>query len=162
MTSFQLSALSEHTGAAVEGIDLSQPVDAATREDLNRAFVENSILVIRNQKLTAQQFVEAVGVFGDIFPQHNTRFALPECPQIHYLSNKDHFDDGKRYIPGEGYHTDHSNDAVPPKATVLLAVELPDKGGDTQYVNMHEAYEGLPDDMNKRLEGLERIHVYQN
>jgi taurine dioxygenase len=51
---------------------------------------------------------------------------------------------------------------VPPKATVLLAVELPDKGGDAQYVNMHEAYEGLPDDMKKRLEGIEGIHVYQN
>jgi len=54
MTSFQLSSLSEHTGGAVEGIDLSQPVDATTREDHNRAFVENSVLVIQNQKLTAQ------------------------------------------------------------------------------------------------------------
>ncbi|MBT3907050.1 MAG: TauD/TfdA family dioxygenase [Rhodospirillaceae bacterium] len=159
---FQLSALSEHTGAAVEGIDLSEPVDEATRRDLNQAFAENSVLVIRNQTLTAQQFVGAVENFGDIFQQHNTRFALPECPQIHYLSNKDHYEDGKRYIPGEGYHTDHSNDAVPPKATVLLAVELPDKGGDTQYVNMHEAYEGLPDDMKERIADLKGIHVYQS
>ncbi|MBT7487741.1 MAG: hypothetical protein HN673_15345, partial [Rhodospirillales bacterium] len=49
---FQLSALSEHTGAAVDGIDLSQPVDDATRKDLNRAFAENSVLVIRDQNLT--------------------------------------------------------------------------------------------------------------
>jgi taurine dioxygenase len=158
----QISPLSKHTGAAVEGVDLAHPVDLETQDELYQAFVENSVLVIRAQSLKADQFLKAIGIFGTVFPQHNTRFALPECPQIHYLSNQDHFDDGKRYIPGEGYHTDHSNEAVPPKATVLLAVELPDKGGDTQFVNMQMAYKALPSDMKKRLANLEAVHVYQS
>ena len=45
---------------------------------------------------------------------------------------------------------------------MLLAVELPDKGGDTQYVNMHEAYEGLPDDMKARIADPQGVHVYQS
>ena len=99
---------------------------------------------------------------GEVFHQHNTRFALPECPQIHYISNQDKFPDGTRYIPGAGYHTDHSNDPRPPKATVLYAVTLPDKGGDTQYVNMQRAYDTLPEATKRRLDGLMAIHVYQN
>ena len=158
----KISPLSDHTGAEARGVDLSRPVDADTRQRLNRAFVESSVLVIRGQSLTAGQLLGGVQLFGDVFQQHNSRFALPECPQIHYLSNQDRYQDGTRYIPGAGYHTDHSNDAAPPKATVLLAINLPDKGGDTQYVNMHRAYEDLPDETKRRIDGLKAVHVYQS
>lgn len=157
-----ISPLSDHTGAEVRGVDLSKPLDAKTRSRLNEAFVERSVLVVRDQSLTADQLLAGVQNFGEIFPQHNTKFALPECPQIHYLSNQDRYPDGTRYIPGAGYHTDHSNAAEPPKATVLLAIQLPDSGGDTQYVNMQRAYDELPDATKQRIAGLKGTHVYQS
>jgi len=160
--SYTITALSEHTGAEVRGIDLADPIDEGTRLDLNDTFVERSVLVFRDQHLAPHRLLAAVGLFGEVFPQHNSRFALPECPLIHYISNEDFFPDGRRYIPGEGYHTDHSNAARPPKATVLHAVSLPDRGGDTQYVNMRIAYDGLPQEMKRRLDGLQAVHVYQS
>jgi taurine dioxygenase len=127
-----------------------------------RAFVERSVLVIRDQELTPQQLFDAVGLFGSVFAQQNSRFALGDCPQIHYVSNEDTFPDGRRYIPGEGWHTDHSNAVRPPKATVLHAVSLPDKGGDTQYANMAAAYSALTPAMRDRIAPLMGIHVYQS
>jgi taurine dioxygenase len=159
---YTITPLSEHTGAEIRGVDLRGPVDEATRVRLNRAFVAHSVLVFRDQQLTPHQLLAAVGLFGEVFPQHNSRFALPDCPLVHYISNQDFFPDGRRYIPGEGFHTDHSNDVCPPKATVLHAVSLPDRGGDTQYVNMHLAYDELPDEIKRRLDGLKAIHVYQS
>src|SRR5215831_21354107 len=146
-----VTPLTNDTGAEVCSIDLSRPISEADKAELNRAFVEHSVLVIRDQHLTPEQVLSAVGLFGTVFPQHNTRFALPDYPQIHYLSNQDHFPDGRRYIPGEGWHTDHSNDTRPPKATALHAVELPDQGGDTQFANMAAAYSALPRAMQDRL-----------
>ncbi len=160
--SCEISPLSEYTGVEARGVDLSQPLDGDTRARLNQAFVDASVIVIRDQSLTADQLVTAVQNFGEIFPQHNTKFALPECPQIHYLSNQDRYPDGTRYIPGAGYHTDHSNAAEPPKATVLYAIELPDSGGDTQYVNMQQAYEDLPEETKTRIARLKGTHVYQS
>ena len=157
-----ITPLSEHTGAEARGVDLTRPVDPHTRARLYRAFVEHSVLVFRDQHLTPHQLLAAVGLFGEVFPQHNPRFALPECPDVHYISNQDFYPDGRRYIPGEGYHTDHSNAACPPKATVLHAVRLPDKGGDTQYVNMHLAYDALPEETRRRIDALKAIHVYQS
>ncbi len=157
-----ITPLSDHTGAEVRGVDLTWPMDAVMRERLNQSFVRHSVLVFRDQHLSPQQLLNAVQLFGEVFPQHNTRFALPECPQIHYISNQDFYPDGKRYIPGEGYHTDHSNAAEPPKATVLHAVTLPDRGGDTQFVNMQRAYDDLPMDMRQRIDGLQALHVYQS
>ena len=45
---------------------------------------------------------------------------------------------------------------------MLLAIQLPDTGGDTQYVNMQQAYADLPADMKARIGGLKGIHVYQS
>lgn len=158
----EIRRLSTHTGAEVLGVDLARPIADADRDAMYRAFVERSVLVVRDQALTARQLAAAIELFGTILAQHNSRFAIPDCPQIHYVSNQDRYPDGRRYIPGEGWHTDHSNAARPPKATALHAVHLPDKGGDTQYANMAAAYEGLPSAMKERIASLMGIHVYQS
>jgi taurine dioxygenase len=158
----KIAAMTDHTGAEIRGLDLSRPVGDDVRQALKAAFVKYHVLAIREQKLAPAQLVEAVTLFGELFPQHNTRFALPDCPQIHYLSNQDSFPDGRRYIPGEGWHTDHSNDNRPPMATVLHAVKLPSRGGDTQFANMAAAYEALPEPTRRRIDPLLAIHVYQS
>ncbi len=160
--SVTITRLSPHTGAEVTGLDLRRPVDAALRARLNRAFLDHAVLVVRDQQLAPTEMRAAVQVWGEIFRQQDPRFALPECPEIHYISNQDRFPDGRRYIPGEGYHTDHSNAAAPPKATVLHAVKLPDRGGDTQYVNMALAYERLDPALRARIDSLRAVHVYQS
>ena len=158
----QIAPITDHTGAEVRGLDLSQPISKQDRQALRAAFVDHHVLAIRGQSLSPVQLLQAVALFGEIFPQHNTRFALPDCPQIHYLSNQDHFPDGRRYIPGEGWHTDHSNDVRPPMATVLHAVKLPSSGGDTQFANMAAAYDALGASTKARIAPLMAIHVYQS
>jgi taurine dioxygenase len=160
--SFSVTPLSGHTGAEIAGVDLSGPVGEPTRKKLNQAFLDHCVIAIRDQKLNAPQFLEAMKIFGEIFLQHNPRFAVAECSQIHYISNQEKFEDGRVYIPGEGYHTDHSNDVEPPKATALYAVTLPKTGGDTQFVNMYQAYDALHEAMKKRIDGLQARHVYQS
>ena len=157
-----LNALSDHFGMEASGIDLTDSPGDGELTALRNAFSEHGVLVVREQSLSPEQMLTAVRVFGELFEQHNKRFALPECPQIHYIWNQDRYPDGRRYVPGAGYHTDHSNDRVPPKATVLHAVKLPSAGGDTQFVDMCGAYEALPEDMRSRIDPLMAVHVYQS
>src|SRR5471030_3234924 len=77
----QIRQMTDHTGAEVSGIDLTRPVDAAARAALNRAFVAHHVLAIRDQRLEPKQVLAAVELFGPVFPQHNTKFALPDCPR---------------------------------------------------------------------------------
>jgi taurine dioxygenase len=156
-----LSSLSRHLGVEATGVDLKSLSDEEAR-DLNAAFSERSVLAVRGQALAPEQLLTASRAFGHVFEQHNKKFALPECPTVHYISNQDKFPDGRRYIPGEGYHTDHSNAAEPPKATLLHAVKLPRSGGDTQFVDMTRAYEGLDRDIKRRIDQLRAVHVYQS
>jgi alpha-ketoglutarate-dependent taurine dioxygenase len=154
-----ITKLTDHTAAEVRGIDLREPVDEFTRAALNRAFVTHHVLVIRDQDFTPEQFKVAAQVWGAL-QQHDKRgHHVPGHPDVYYVSN-DEIVDGRRIIPGETFHTDHSNHPAPPKATTLFAVELPSRGGDTQYVNTHAAYDDLPEAMKQRLEGLRARHVY--
>jgi len=84
---------------------------------------------------------------------------VPGYSQIYYVSNEQTVP-GKRYISGETFHTDHSNHPAPPKATMLFPVSLPSHGGDTQYVNMHAAYDDLSAATKQRIDGLKAVHVY--
>ena len=154
--------LTGHTGIEVTGVDLTASVSNGLRSDLIDAFHRHLVLVIRDQNLDPQQMLGAVHLFGEVFSQHNKRFSLTDCPQVHYLSNEDHYSDGNRYIPGAGYHTDHSNAPEPPKATVLFASSLPETGGDTQFVNMYSAYADLPDEIKMKIADLKAVHVYQS
>lgn len=158
----RLNPLSDTIGIEAVGLQLTDAPSQADIETLRNAFSQRSVLVVRDQRLEPCAMLDVVKRFGEVFEQHNKRFSLPECPEIHYIWNQERFPNGRRYIPGEGYHTDHSNDAVPPKATVLHAVKLPDSGGDTQFVDMASAYDGLSADLKARVDGLQAVHVYQS
>jgi taurine dioxygenase len=159
MTSFTITPLTDHTGAEVVGIDFTQPIDADARATLGRAFVDHHVLVMRDQHFAPDQFITAVELFGELQPHDKKEHHVPGHPDVSYVSN-DEFVNGRRIIPGETFHTDHSNHPRPPKATTLFAVELPSSGGDTQYVNMHRAYDELPAETKRRIDGLKAMHVY--
>jgi taurine dioxygenase len=156
-----ITPLTDHTGAEVRGVDLRETLDAATHAAVNRAFVDHHVLVIRDQDYTPTQFKTAAQVFG-VLQQHDKKeHHVPGHPDVYYVSN-DEIVNGKRIIPGETFHTDHSNHPRPPKATTLFAVQLPSRGGDTHYVNMHSAYDDLPQAMKDRIRSLRAMHVYQS
>ena len=159
MASLAITPLTEHTGAEVTGLDFRVPIATDVRELLNRAFVDHHVLVIRDQQFEPDQFISAAQVFGELQPHDKKEHHVPDHPDVSYVSN-DEFVNGRRIIPGETFHTDHPNHPRPPKATMLLAVELPSRGGDTQYVNMHKAYDDLPDETKGRIDGLKAMHVY--
>ncbi len=157
----KVTPLSPNIGAEVTGIDLRAPLDAATRARLHAAAVEHVALVIRDQQFTPQEYLEAVGLFGEPMEQHFTQYALPDCPLVHEVSNRHTDKSGKRVKHGEGWHTDHTNHVRPPKFTCLYAVSLPSSGGDTAIANMRAGYEALPESLKRRIEGMKTVNVFQ-
>ena len=161
MPSFTISPLTGHTGAEVVGLDFTKPIDDESRAALNRAFAEHHVLVMRDQHFGPGEFKVAAQVFGELQQHDKKEHHVPGHPDVYYVSN-DEFVNGKRIIPGETFHTDHSNHPRPPKATMLFAVQLPSRGGDTQYVNVHDAYDDLPEATKRKIDGLKAVHVYQS
>jgi taurine dioxygenase len=157
----KITPLQEHIGAEVTGVDLKQPIDAATRARLNKALLDHVALVIRDQNLTAPEFAHGIGVFGEPMEQHYSQYRHPDHPLVNIISNQHKSKEGKQVYHGASWHTDHTNHEMPPKCTVLYAVTLPDEGGDTGVMNTRAGFAALPEDYKREIDGLKTVNVFQ-
>jgi taurine dioxygenase len=149
-------------GAEVTGVDLNGPLSAAERDRLYQGFLDHLLLCVRGQTFTdIGAFLNAARHFGEPKIQHMESFRFDDHPEAGVVSSEDRdINDGKRIIRGTMFHTDESFIAQPPKATILYAIDVPSRGGDTRFVNMRQAYETLPDETKGEIDGLKAIHYY--
>jgi taurine dioxygenase len=128
-----------------------------------QAFFAGQVLVFRNQKFSAQQFLAFARQFGKPEPHVIDQFHHPEHADILILSNVQK--DGQPVglaDAGTYFHTDYSYLDVPARATTLYSIQVPKVGGDTLFADQYAAYDDLPGAMKKRLEGLVALHHYGN
>jgi alpha-ketoglutarate-dependent taurine dioxygenase len=153
----KITKLKEQIGAIVTGVDLAAPIDAATRKQLYDAVVENVVLVIRGQKhLTPAQLQAAGELFGELMEDQNRRYLVDGFPLISVLDNRHKDSKGQpaKMAGNATWHTDHTNQERPPKFTMLYAVAVPEKGGETSVCNSRAAYEALPEDLKRKIDGM--------
>ncbi len=157
----KITKIKEHIGAEVTGVDLTKPLDGETRSRLYEALVDHVALVIRDQHFTASQFRAAAEVFGELMEDQNRLYLADGEPLISVLSNRHKDSTGKqaKVAKNSTWHTDHTNQERPPKFTSLYPVALPDSGGGTAVCNSRAAYEALPEDLRKRLDGMQTANT---
>lgn len=159
--------LTEHLGAEVTGIDLSAELERHV-DPLRAAFLDRSVLVVRDQHLTEEQFVRLGRSFGPLEPYESTvkQFLMPSHPDILVLSNR--VKDGKPVgirDAGQYWHTDRSYVKDPAWSSLLHAILLPVDAqgvtrGNTQFTSTVAAFAALPEAVRQRLRGLQAVHRY--
>jgi taurine dioxygenase len=153
--------LPEILGAEITGIDLGQPLAEADFAAIRSALEDRQVLVFRDQHITPEQHIDFSRRFGplEIHVQHH--FHLGGHPEILIVSNV--VEDGKPIglaDAGRYWHSDLSYLREPSLGSLLHARELPAEGGDTLFTTMFGAYEALPEDLRRRIDGLEAVHDY--
>ena len=160
-----VNQLSDIMGAEVTGIDLTQTLDDDARTLINKVFVDNLVACFRRQCFeTPDAFLKATRYLGEPVPPILNNYLLPGQKEVEALTSDAHDKRVGGIVPqrrGLTWHTDHSNIAEPPKATMLYAIDIPSKGGDTQFTNMYAAYDALSDDMKSFIQNRRILHVYQ-
>lgn len=163
MSAISINRIGEALGAEVSGVDVSKPIAADTFAAIRKAWLDNLVLRFRGQKLTDPQMLEFSRLFGELDPPGPNPYGkpfLPQHPEMNVISN---VKEGGTPIGGLGdgeaiWHSDMTYTDAPPSAALLYALELPAEGGDTYWANMYQAYEALPAETKKRIEGLKAIH----
>jgi taurine dioxygenase len=148
-----ITPYSAAVGGLVSGVDLAQPLSDAQFDRLRQAFGEYGVLFFRDQHLTPEQHLAFARRWAPI--EINRFFkAVPGHPEIAEVRKEP---EQKSNIGGD-WHTDHSYDAVPAMGSLLLAREVPLRGGDTLFANMGRAFDALSPGLQKTLEGLRAVH----
>ncbi len=155
--------LSPLFGVETSDIDLSAGLSDASFREIERAFYANQVLAIRDQRISAAQFVDFARRLGPPQPHVIDQFHHPEDANILILSNvkKDGKPTGLQDA-GSYFHTDYSYLQVPARATTLYSRVVPKVGGDTLFANQIAAYDDLSEAMKQRIDPLLAIHHYGN
>lgn len=159
---FHIRMLDAPLGAEVIGLDLSRPVSDEDFARLHRAHLERHVLVFRDQRITPAQQVAFSRRWGLLETHVLSQFLLPDQPELLVVSNiRDA--EGKPIGLGDAghyWHSDLSYKEQPSLGSMLHAIELPVRGGDTLFANQHLAWDTLPEALKHAVQGLQAEHSY--
>lgn len=149
--SFVVRPLTPAIGAEID-LDLRR-VDDDLQRDIHRALLDWKVLFFRGQQLTVEEHRDFGRRWGDL----EIHPFLPEgdIPEVVRFEKSD---------TSKGYeniwHSDVTWREVPSMASILRAREVPAVGGDTLWSDMAAVYDGLPDDVKERIDGLTAVHDF--
>ena len=127
------------------------------------AFFASQVLVFRNQRFSPDRFLRFAKQFGPPEPHVIDQFHHPEHADILILSNVTRNGEPTGLADaGTYFHTDYSYLDIPARATLLYSIQVPKMGGDTLFADQYAAYEGLPLNMKRKIEGMVGLHHYGN
>ena len=177
LASFRVVPSGGPLAAEIQGVDFALPVPEDVKEALRKAWADHMVLLFRGQEIHDDHLLAASGVFG---PPHDAAsrkyhlgvgqkvddsYLVSKHPSITIISNLDA--SGKPVMDNGGlgsyevvWHTDNSYVKVPPAGSMLYSLEIPGEGGggDTSFSNQYRAYDELPDDLKRSIEGKYQVH----
>ncbi len=168
MSELTIEPLHPDFGARVMGIDLAAPLDGGALSAVRRAIDDYSFLCFPDQALDDDGLLAFTREIGEPEIEH-VRFGRDGVVQ--YLSTIGNIDDsGSRrgndhemtqYFSGTNmWHSDSSFREVPTFVTITHAHEVPDQGGETEFVSARAAYGHLPEARRHEIDPLTVIHDY--
>ena len=149
----QTIPVSPALGVEIGGVDLSQSLGDDVIAEIRQAWLEYRVVFFRDQDITPQQHLAFARRFGDLVTYPMVK-GLDDYPEIAPVIKLEH----QTVNFGGIWHSDTTYLPQPPMGAILVARELPPKGGDTLFANMVMAYEALPEAMKERLSGLIAIN----
>ncbi|WP_030808456.1 TauD/TfdA dioxygenase family protein [Streptomyces sp. NRRL S-337] len=141
-------------GAEIRGLDLSRPLTAPLRAELNRALLEWKVLFFRGQHLTSESSREFAANWGEL--ETNPLLAQGDTKEVV------RFDKAAGAVPTfeNVWHADVTFRERPALGAVLQLREVPASGGDTLWADMAAAYDNLPSEIRTRIDGARAVHDY--
>ncbi len=161
--------LSPAIGAEVTGLDLFLPFEAHTARMLSQLLLTHGMLAFRDQAIGGEAQARLGRCFGELArfrPTDNWDGAVPE------IFRGANIDASGEFIPAEDerarmlklnwlWHIDGSYRAVPPRGAVLRGIDILEDAGDTLFVNLFAAYDALPEETKRRIDGLFVRHSFE-
>ena len=140
-------------GAEVQGLDLSQPLDARRFEWLERMLLDYQVLLFRDQQISPRQYQDFARRFGRL-QEYLFAEGLDGCPYITEIVKTENETSGF----GDFWHSDSAYLETPPSITMLYARQVPAHGGDTLFKDMYAVYDELSPGLQAALRGLRAVN----
>jgi len=154
-----IKKLHQVIGAEINGVDLSQPLDSETIDQIIEAWHQHSVLLFRDQNLSEDDQVRFAAHFGPVAnrvaPVKGDQLDAPDWNNLMLIT--DHVDANGKAIGSLGhgemtFHTDKCYRERPHRTSFLYGIEIPSEGGHTKFASLYTAYDNMSDDLKRRLD----------
>src|SRR2546421_3090235 len=140
-------------GAEIGDVDLRSLGEREVSE-IRKAWLEHLVIFFRDQPLSLQDYMAFAKRIGKPieYPFVKGIAGFPEIIEVKKLEHE-------KVNFGGIWHSDTAYLEVPPMASMLLAREVPPRGGDTLFANMYLAYETLSAGLKRLLDPLAAVNA---
>lgn len=152
-------------GATILDVDLSKPLSADGRKKIEQALGTYGVVSFPDQQLTAKQLRDYSENFGTLEINVANMYHDDQYPEVMILSNMKQ--DGKPIglsDAGQDWHTDMSYSNTIAFSNVLYGIKIPFREGEslgnTEFCNMHAAYDDLSSELKSELDGMTVTHDF--
>lgn len=149
----EIVPISDYIGAEIRGVDLTRQTPELHKA-LKLALAQHGVIFMRGQNITPEQHAELAYGFGDPFDRTDPNTATHGYS---FMGTVTKAEDQVDNI-GNAWHIDQTYQQNPPNATILVAREIPERGGDTLFASMASCYEALSPALQGVLDGLKAVH----
>lgn len=153
---FSVKRLSPSIGGEINGIDLTSPIDEVTKDLIYEALLVYKVIFFRDQKISTEQHINFSKNFGEL-EIHPFAPKKENHPEVLVITHNEH-SKGRENT----WHSDVTWRMEPSLGSVLRMIQKPPHGGDTLFADMHEAYEGLSEEVKHKLDGAIAVHDFAN
>jgi alpha-ketoglutarate-dependent taurine dioxygenase len=157
---------SETLGAIVTGLDVRDDTQMDSHLPLLKSLVrERKLVLFRNQSIdedALERFGQRFGTLGRSVSE--TKDGVIDKPTVQYVTNLDQQGRPSRTPYRNSNYFWHSDRLVFRNGlamVMLFGVELPPRGGDTQWADMAAAYEGLSEADRLQVDSLRAVHSFE-
>ena len=147
---FEVHPIAGALGAELRGVDLAGDLPDATIGAIRQALLDHLVIFFRDQDLPPERFLSLARRFGTPIEYPFVK-GIEGFPEIINVAKLEH----ETVNFGGVWHSDTTYLQEPPMATLLVAREVPETGGDTLFANQYLAYETLSDTLRGLLAGLQ-------
>jgi alpha-ketoglutarate-dependent 2,4-dichlorophenoxyacetate dioxygenase len=159
--------------AEIGDVDLSKPIEAADVAAIKDAFTTYAVLIFPDQHLSQDQHLDFAKHFGPlettigVYRKDTPLRLRKEFADVSNLAPNNEVwgkDSQTRMfqLANRIWHTDSSFKRLPAFASLLYARSIAPVGGHTEFADERAAYDALPEDTKRRLDGLVAEHSIFN
>ena len=157
------ASIDESFAIEVQGLNLWEEPSVEDVESLRDLWSRHGVLVFRRQSVSEDELIRFSAKFGEVVPHTRPEWFSQSAPEITLVSNMKNSEG--RTIGGLGtgelaWHSDQSFVEFPATGCLLYAVELPPNPPDTSWANLLDAYQGLPENLKRQIDGRAAIFDY--
>jgi Taurine catabolism dioxygenase TauD, TfdA family len=151
MSLLTINRLTSSVGAEVLGVDADRLTsDELLGQAVLQALEDNGVLVFRGLRLDPETQVRFCRRLGEVDYSSDGHHPMPGIIRSRWT--------GRKFF---GRHIDgctRVGNECPQKATLMSAVQVAERGGETEFANSFAAYEELTEQENRRFGSLRVVH----